>query len=102
MKATHENVTAVMKGIPAGQMFSVYFTKRTDGSDRKLTCRKGVTKYLRGGELSYEPNDKGLVIVWSPDSKGKHGEHDVGYRAIPTEGVYKIVGNHVEYLFETE
>lgn len=83
-------VTQVLKDIPKGQFFSVLFEKRTNGEIRKMQCRTGVHKHLKGGELKYSPNEKGLITVWSPDSAGKHGQNDVGYRAVPIYAITEI------------
>ena len=45
------------------RIFSVSFLKK-DGTLRKMVCRVGVTKYLKGGELPYDPMEKGLLPVF--------------------------------------
>ena len=46
-----------------GKFFSVAFTKK-NGDLREMNCRKGVKKHLKGGELAFDPNSKGLVVVF--------------------------------------
>lgn len=46
-----------------GKIFSVTFVKK-DLSVRKMVARIGVTKHLRGGELPYDPIEKGLLSVF--------------------------------------
>ena len=46
-----------------GRIFSVEFVKK-DCTLRKMICRTGVTKHLKGGELPYDPIDKGLLSVF--------------------------------------
>ena len=46
-----------------GKYFSVVFTKK-DGSARKMTARIGVRKGGYGRGMNYNPDDKGLVVVW--------------------------------------
>ena len=46
-----------------GKQFTVVYNKR-DGSERILTGRIGVTKYLRGGSLRYNPASYGLLPVY--------------------------------------
>ncbi len=46
-----------------GRIFSVEFVKRC-GTTRKMVCRIGVTKHLKGGELPYDALSKGLLPVW--------------------------------------
>lgn len=53
-----------------GRIFHVNFIKK-DGSERKMLCRTGVTKHLKGGELSYDPIEKGLLSVFDME-KGEY------------------------------
>ena len=41
-----------------GQIFTITFFKRKDGSQRVMNCRYGVRSYLKGGSLPYDPNKK--------------------------------------------
>ena len=47
-----------------GAFFTVTFVKRTDGTTRTMNARFGVKKYLKGGELPYDPSAKGLLPVF--------------------------------------
>lgn len=47
-----------------GKFFTVTFIKRTDGSIRVMNARLGVKAYLKGGELPYNPEPKGLIPVF--------------------------------------
>ena len=51
-----------------GKFFSVAFTKK-NGELREMNCRKGVKKHLKGGELAFDPNSKGLVVVFDAQKK---------------------------------
>lgn len=46
-----------------GRIFSVEFVKK-DNTVRKMVCRTGVKKHLKGGELAYDPIEKGLLAVF--------------------------------------
>ena len=46
-----------------GRFFSVWFQKK-DGMMREMVCRRGVRKYLRGGELPYDPKSRLLLPVF--------------------------------------
>lgn len=46
-----------------GRIFSVIFTKK-DGADRKMTCRLGVKKHLKGGTPAYDPSEYDLLWVF--------------------------------------
>jgi hypothetical protein len=45
------------------RFFSVDFIKK-DNTLRKMVCRIGVTKHLKGGELPYDALSKGLLPVF--------------------------------------
>lgn len=44
-----------------GHIFSILFTKK-DGTKRKMVCRLGVTKHLRGGDDSTAHIDKYINV----------------------------------------
>lgn len=66
------------------KFFTVRFSKK-DNTLRTMNCRNHVAKHLAGGELSYDPKEKGLIVTYSIDAKG--------YRSIPIEG---LIGASVE------
>ncbi len=53
------NVDLIRQGIlkagENGRIFTVVYKKRTNGEERTMTCRLGVHKHLKGGELGYDP-----------------------------------------------
>ena len=71
------------------QFFSVSFIKRTDGTLREMVCRKGVSKFVKGGELKYDPAAKGLVGVLDVQA----ADIAKGYRMIATESIRSIKMN---------
>jgi len=89
MEITKENVRERI-GELKGKIFSVSFTKK-DGSLRNMLCRTGVKKHLQGGELKYNPIDKGLLTVWDLQKKG--------YRMVNLESLIsiKIQGEVTEF-----
>jgi hypothetical protein len=46
-----------------GKFFTVTFIKK-DGNPRVMNAKLGVKKYLKGGELPYDPEEKGLIPVY--------------------------------------
>lgn len=68
-----------------GKFFTVVFIKRTDGTVRTMRARTGVVRHLIGGERRYDPDQKGLLIVYDIEKRG--------YRAIPSENVMGIRAN---------
>jgi hypothetical protein len=72
-----------------GQFFTATFTKRSDGTLRTMNCRTGVTRHLHGGELSFNPAEKGLLIVFDAQKQG--------YRCIPLESITRLAISGQQY-----
>jgi hypothetical protein len=53
---------AIKNATKNGQFFSAVFTKK-DGTERKISGRRGVGMYVKGVGLSYNPDDKNNLIV---------------------------------------
>jgi hypothetical protein len=65
-----------------GRIFSVLFVKRTDGTERRMTCRMGVRRYLKGVGLTFNPWDYHLQVVWDTQKRD--------YRFISLDAVLEI------------
>lgn len=65
-----------------GRIFTVTFTKK-NGETRVMNARLGVKRYLKGGELPYDPISKNLLPVYDVQKNG--------YRMINFDTVSKIV-----------
>lgn len=65
-----------------GKFFRVVFIKRTTGERRVMRARRGVTKYLRGGKLPYDPIEKGLMTVFDLDKKA--------YRMVSLDAIVEL------------
>ena len=69
-----------------GKFFTVTFTKK-DGTTRVMNARLGVKAYLKGGELPYDSEAKGLITVYDV----KTGD----YRMINVDTITKLkIGNN--------
>lgn len=76
------------KLVSDGKIFHIEFIKRTTGELRKMRCRLGVKKHLKGGNKKYDPTIKQLLTVFDMEAKG--------YRSIPVEGIRSLtVGGQV-------
>ena len=64
-----------------GKIFTVTFTKK-DGTTRVMNCRLGVTKHLKGGESTLNPNE--YITVYDMQNKG--------YRAINRNTIIDVKG----------
>ena len=77
-------IDAALKG---GRFATITFIKR-DGTKRKMTCRSGVKKHLRGGSNTTGHIEK-YVTVYDVQKKG--------YRNINLETVRQVRGNGQVY-----
>lgn len=68
-----------------GKFFTVVFIKK-DGTSRTMNARLNVRKYLKGGELTYNPYEMGYIPVYDMGAKG--------YRMVNTNTVKSLkIGN---------
>ncbi len=72
-----------------GRFFTVSFIKRTDGTKRVMNARLGVKAYLKGGELPFNPEQKGLIPVYDIQKKD--------YRLISINSIYHLKIGNKEY-----
>ena len=72
-----------------GKIFKAYFVKRTNGELRKMICRLGVKKYLKGGPRAYDPKEYKLITVFDLAKKA--------YRNISIEGLVELKIGGVTY-----
>jgi hypothetical protein len=72
-----------------GAFFTAFFTKK-DGSLRRMNARLGVKAYLKGGELPYNPIEKGLLPVFDVQKKQ--------YRMINTNTLQSAIIKNTEYI----
>ena len=69
-----------------GKFFTVTFIKK-DGTTRVMNARLGVKAYLKGGELPYNPEAKGLIPVFDVQKRE--------YRMVNINTITKLkVGNN--------
>jgi hypothetical protein len=101
MVITQGQAVRVLERLKAkGVFFTVIFTKRTTGEKREMTCRGGVSAYVKGVGLRFDPVKKGLVSVW--EASKEEGVSKAGaYRFIALEGLQEIRGQRKIYTVET-
>ena len=51
-----------------GKIFSAVFTKK-DGEKRKMVCRRGVAKHVKGVGLKFKPEERNLIGVFDMHKK---------------------------------
>ena len=71
-----------------GKIFSAVFTKK-NGEKRKMVCRQGVAKYVKGVGLKFKPEEKDLIGVFDM--------HKVAYRFINIKTLEQIKVKGIEY-----
>lgn len=72
-----------------GKIFRATFFKK-NGEVRDMTARFGVTDKLKGGELSFNPEEKRLLIVYDMQKED--------YRAISIDGLISAHIDETEYV----
>ena len=88
VRFNYQNLKALVSG---GRIFSVEFVKRGNGELRKMVCRLGVTKHLKGGKSTYSAKSKGLLPVFDMDAKG--------YRSIPVDAIKRLTVGGQSFQF---
>jgi len=82
---------STLKELVGNKIFAVEFIKK-DGSLRKMVCRLGVKKHLKGGELRYNPEDLNYLTVFDLQSEE--------YRTINVNTLKTITFEGVKYEVE--
>jgi len=72
-----------------GRIFSATFIKK-DGTIRKINCRLGVVKALRGGALKYNAEALNNLVVYDLQAKD--------YRTIPLDKLLTLRYNRKEIV----
>lgn len=69
-----------------GKIFTISFTKRTDGALRVMNCRRNVQKGVKGVGLKFDPAEKNLLVVYDMQKivVGANGAED-------TKGAFRMV-----------
>ena len=76
--------TQEIKKLVGNKIFSATFIKK-NGEKRKILCKLGVKKHLKGGEKKYDAESLNLLTVWSFDKKA--------YRTINLSTLTQIKAN---------
>lgn len=81
---------STLKELVGNKIFAVEFIKK-DGSLRKMVCRLGVKKHLRGGELKYSPEDFNYLTVFDLQSEEYRTINVNTLRSLTFDGInYKL------------
>ncbi|SET44104.1 hypothetical protein SAMN05216326_12718 [Nitrosomonas marina] len=88
---TRLNLKNLKNLVSDGTIFSVEFIKRSNGELRKMICRLGVKKHLRGGDKAYNAKHHNLLTVFDME-KG-------GYRSIPVDAIQRLCVNGQAFSF---
>lgn len=95
-----KQVLGFIDALVEGQIFSVVF-ERKDGVLRRMQCKQGVTKFLKGGDATYAMNPDN-VGVFDTEAKPKKpmivdGKEQQGdYRCFNATRVIRIRGGGTE------
>ena len=76
-----------------GKIFSAVFVKK-NGEKRKMVCRQGVAKYVKGVGLKFKPEDRDLIGVFDM--------HKKAYRFINIKTLEHIKVKGIQYTIKKE
>jgi len=83
-----------------GKIFTVNFIKK-DGSLRKMNCRQGVKKHLKGGKPAYDFKSKGLISVYDLQSKGYRTININTLQTLKTENqTFQVLQENQEFVYK--
>lgn len=77
----------------SGKIFSCIFIKK-NGATRKMVCRLGVKKHLKGGTLNYTPAEYNLLSVYDMEQEGYRMINFNTIVAIKVSGKVYIISEH--------
>lgn len=88
---TPDEAEQMINSLKRAEFFTVMFIKK-DGTERVMNAQKGVTKHLAGGELKFDPNQRGLIVVFDSKSGGYRMINKNTLKWIKVKGkVYQVV-----------
>jgi len=74
-----------------GQLFSITFTKRTDGEERTIVGRTGVRKGVTGTGMRYDPAERDLITIWDNGKvPNAQGEKSQGHKTVPLNDIKEL------------
>ena len=76
-----------------GKIFSAVFIKK-DGEKRKMVCRQGVYKYVKGVGLKFKPEERDLIGVFDM--------HCEAYRFINIKTLEQIKVKGIQYIIKQD
>ena len=74
-----------------GKIFSAVFRKK-DGTKRKMNCRRGVAKYVKGVGLKFKPEKRDLIGVFDM--------HKKAYRFINAKTLEQLKVKGITYIIK--
>jgi len=72
-----------------GRIFSVTFIKRSDGQERTIIARVGVTAGLKNRPMPFNPRDSKLIVVFDMMEQQ--------YKCVPIDGIESVSFNGKRY-----
>ena len=91
MKISRDKAIDLIRG-SNGKIFNVTFIKRTTGEVRKMNARLGVSKYVTGEGLKFDPKKYTQIPVFEMPKKQ--------YRMINLDGINQLVLEGEKYEVE--
>ena len=80
-----------------GHIFTVEFYKRSNGELRKMNCRRGVQKGVKGVGLKFDPNEKNLLVVYDMQKINEGKDEKGAFRMINLSDLKSLRMDGVNY-----
>ncbi len=81
-----------------GRVFQCGFVKRTTGEERFGNFRLGVSKYVTGEGMKYDPKQHDLMTVFEFNNKEGMKEKEA-YRCLNLRGIFHLKVDGIEYHY---
>ena len=77
--------------VGGGKIAAVTFIKRSNGEERRMLCRTGVHKGVKGVGAPYDASSKNLLTVYDMEKQA--------FRTIPAENVVEVHARKQHFSF---
>ena len=89
--------TTLLEMLKTGKFVSVDFRKKNEQM-RTITGRVGVSKHTNGKGLSYDPAERGMIVIWEANKANRRDKKDKGYRMVTLDRITRICADKREFI----
>jgi hypothetical protein len=85
-----------------GQIFTVEFIKRSNNEIRKMNCRRGVAKGVKGVGLKFDPSEKNLLTVYDMQAINNGADEKGAFRMVNLDSLISLRMNGSVYKWNSD